>query len=312
MSRPRSNAARNSAARFPIGIWHWTSGVVSVGSPRHWGITSTRYVGLDISPTMISVASRLNRHGSRVSYRLNESNRLEGVGTDSITLVFSHITLQHVPSDLARSYLGEFLRVVKPGGIVIAQLPSHYATSYLPADRDDLPVAIEVGGCRSHFRYILGRCWPGRPSSWRSMSPTPVTRPGRRARPILSTSAITGSTAERGTVSWDDGRARLPGRMQPGETVRITLSVTAPVKAGAYVLWADIAQEGAFWFSDSGLETDESALLELSVVVEPGTPVPQGEGDAGLFRIAGDEFRRLGQRRAPHTPAVRDERGRPR
>jgi SAM-dependent methyltransferase len=240
-------------------------------------------LGLDISPTMISVASRLNRHGSRVSFRLNESNRLEGVGTDSITLVFSHITLQHVPSDLARSYLGEFLRVVKPGGIIIAQLPSHYATSYLPADRDDLPVAIADRRVSIAFPVHPGPLLAGQTielevdvtnaseESWTQSA----THPLHLGNHWLD--------SERGTVAWDDGRARLPGRIQPGETVGITLSVTAPVRAGRYVLSADIAQEGAFWFGDSASETDEGALLELSVVVEPGIAVPQGDGDAAYF-----------------------------
>lgn len=82
---------------------------------------------------------------------------------------------------------------------------------------------------------------------------------------------------------WDDGRARLPGRMQPGEAARITLSVTAPAQAGTYFLSADIAQEGAFWFGDSASETDEGALLELSVLVDPGIAVPQAECDAAYF-----------------------------
>jgi hypothetical protein len=232
---------------------------------------------------MISVASRLNRHGSRVSFRLNESNRVEGVGTDSITLVFSHITLQHVPSDLARSYLGEFLRVVKPGGIIIAQLPSHYATSYLPADRDDLPVAIADRRVSIAFPVHPGPLLAGQTielevdvtnaseESWTQSA----THPLHLGNHWLD--------SERGTVAWDDGRARLPGRIQPGETVGITLSVTAPVRAGRYVLSADIAQEGAFWFGDSASETDEGALLELSVVVEPGIAVPQGDGDAAYF-----------------------------
>lgn len=240
-------------------------------------------LGLDISPTMISVASRLNRHGSRVSFRLNESNRLEGVDTDSITLVFSHITLQHVPSDLAKSYLGEFLRVVKPGGMIIAQLPSHYSTSYLPADRDDLPVAIEDRRVSIEF--------PSRPGPLLAGQTIELEVEVTNASEATWTQSATHPLhlgnhwfdRDRRTVAWDDGRARLPGRLQPGEAARITLSITAPVHAGTYFLSADIAQEGAFWFGDSASETDELPLLELSVVIDPGTAVPQGDGDAAYF-----------------------------
>jgi SAM-dependent methyltransferase len=240
-------------------------------------------LGLDISPTMISVASRLNRHGSRVSFRLNESNRLEGVETDSVTLIFSHITLQHVPSDLAMSYLGEFLRVVKPGGIIIAQLPSHYSTSYLPADRDDLPVAIEDRSVSIAFPVHPGPLLAGQTLELE----VDVTNASEETWTQSATHPLHLGNhwldSERGTVAWDDSRARLPGRMHPREAVRITLSITAPVKPGTYFLSADIAQEGAFWFGDSASEPDEGALLELSVVVDPGIAVPQGDGDAAYF-----------------------------
>ena len=95
-----------------------------------------RVLGLDVSPTMVAVARRLNRHGDRVTFRCNDSDRLEGVASGSVSLALSFITLQHVPPALARGYLAELLRVVQPGGAAIVQVPSHLDEAFLPSDRD--------------------------------------------------------------------------------------------------------------------------------------------------------------------------------
>jgi len=86
-----------------------------------------RVIGVDISPTMVAVADRLNQFGDRVEYRANDRPDLSFLADGSVSLVFTHITLQHVPAGVAVDYLREFLRVAKPGGAVIFQLPSHLA-----------------------------------------------------------------------------------------------------------------------------------------------------------------------------------------
>src|SRR5690606_28251822 len=43
----------------------------------------------------------------------------------SMDLVFSLITLQHIPPKVSKGYLREFVRVVKPGGVIWFQLPTH-------------------------------------------------------------------------------------------------------------------------------------------------------------------------------------------
>lgn len=81
-------------------------------------------LGLDVSPSMIATARRLNADVANIEFRENLSPKLDGVADASIDLVFSCITLQHIPSDLALGYIEEFLRVLAPGGAAVFQFVS--------------------------------------------------------------------------------------------------------------------------------------------------------------------------------------------
>jgi len=83
--------------------------------------------GVDISRAMVDGASRLNADVPGMKFVVNDRADLRDVADDdSIDLVFSFIALQHVSSTEAIvSYLKEFVRVLRPGGLVAFQLPSH-------------------------------------------------------------------------------------------------------------------------------------------------------------------------------------------
>jgi SAM-dependent methyltransferase len=85
--------------------------------------------GVDIAPSMIELAGRLNRHGERCRYHLNAATDLALFGDGSFDLVCSLLVLQHVQAGYARAYLREFLRVLRPGGVLVAGLPSHPAAT---------------------------------------------------------------------------------------------------------------------------------------------------------------------------------------
>lgn len=80
-------------------------------------------VGIDISSTMIENAERFNRHGSRCRYRVNTAGDLASIESASFDFVYSNITLQHIPPQASTRYLSEFMRVLKPGGVALFQLP---------------------------------------------------------------------------------------------------------------------------------------------------------------------------------------------
>jgi len=82
--------------------------------------------GVDIAPAMLELAGQYNRHGARCRYLLNEHNHLRQFAGGSFDFVYSCLTLQHLPRRHIRAYLGEFVRVVRPGGLVLFLLPSRH------------------------------------------------------------------------------------------------------------------------------------------------------------------------------------------
>lgn len=85
--------------------------------------------GVDIAPSMIELAERLDRSGGRCHYHLSAAADLAIFGDDRFDLVCSLLVLQHVEAGYARGYLREFLRVLRPGGVLVAGLPSHPAAT---------------------------------------------------------------------------------------------------------------------------------------------------------------------------------------
>ncbi|MET0225531.1 MAG: FkbM family methyltransferase [Dokdonella sp.] len=76
-------------------------------------------IGIDVSASMIDAARTLNADVGNVEFRENASPRIEDVADASVDLVFSHITLQHIPTALAAGYVEEFLRILAPGGVAV-------------------------------------------------------------------------------------------------------------------------------------------------------------------------------------------------
>jgi SAM-dependent methyltransferase len=85
--------------------------------------------GVDIAPSMIELAERLDRSGGRCRYHVNAAADLAIFDDDRFDLVCSLLVLQHVKPDYARAYLREFLRVLRPRGVLVAGLPSHPAAT---------------------------------------------------------------------------------------------------------------------------------------------------------------------------------------
>ena len=91
-------------------------------------------VGVDVAESMIESARRLNRDEASCEFHLNTEADLSAFEPQSFDLVLSRITLQHMPPELARGYVGEFLRVVSDDGAVVFQLVAGRRQA-TPADR---------------------------------------------------------------------------------------------------------------------------------------------------------------------------------
>jgi len=83
------------------------------------------YTGVDISEPMIAQAREWNRDCTRCSFILNTTGDLRIIESASVDLIYSRFVLQHLPSQaLVQSYLRDFIRMLKPGGLLVFQLPS--------------------------------------------------------------------------------------------------------------------------------------------------------------------------------------------
>jgi SAM-dependent methyltransferase len=89
--------------------------------------------GVDIAPSMIGLANKLNCHTDKCHYHLNETTDLKLFRENYFDFIYSFITLQHIPPEHSRNYIKEFLRVLIPGGLLIFQLPSEVNVIDLPS-----------------------------------------------------------------------------------------------------------------------------------------------------------------------------------
>lgn len=91
-------------------------------------------LGVDIADSMTALATRENEernvHPERVRFITNPNDHLGVVDSDSVDLVLSIVVLQHMNNSLKASYLREFVRVLRPGGVAVFTVPSHADRSF--------------------------------------------------------------------------------------------------------------------------------------------------------------------------------------
>jgi len=93
--------------------------------------------GVDISPSMIAKAQTLNRYPNRCFYHQNGEPDLRIFEDNSFDFIYSIIVLQHIHPNISKRYISEFMRVLRPGGVAVFQVPSELA-------RRDLSVPSEL------------------------------------------------------------------------------------------------------------------------------------------------------------------------
>jgi SAM-dependent methyltransferase len=83
-----------------------------------------RAVGIDISTEMLDRARALNARVDGVEFIHNTELDLAVLGDRRFDLVYSRHVLQHLPShEIARGYLHEMVRVLRPGGLLVLHVP---------------------------------------------------------------------------------------------------------------------------------------------------------------------------------------------
>ena len=81
--------------------------------------------GVDISPSMIDYAQSEGGRGQNCQFIINASDRLDSFESERIDFIYTAMALQHIAPRYTLRYLQEFSRVLRKGGILAFQLPSH-------------------------------------------------------------------------------------------------------------------------------------------------------------------------------------------
>jgi SAM-dependent methyltransferase len=102
--------------------------------------------GVDISEAMINTARELD-HEQRCLFHLNRSESLDLFPDDNFGFVYTSIVLQHMRRDYQSGYIREFLRVTRPGGLVVFQIPDRKVQPRGPAKARTVATAL-AGGLR--------------------------------------------------------------------------------------------------------------------------------------------------------------------
>ncbi len=127
---------------------------------------------------------------------------------------------------------------------------------------------IEVGGTSwlDRIGQMPVKAAPGQPVEIRTRVTNLSTRPfpaqasyGRRLVRLGAQLCDADGTL----INRDYERAWLPAHLQPGATMEIPVTVTAPATPGRYKLKFDLVSEGIDWFEQSGSETTSKDLLVL-------------------------------------------------
>jgi SAM-dependent methyltransferase len=83
-----------------------------------------RCEAVDVSQRMVEHARRLNGDLENCTFQASDKSDLSYFEARAFDLVYSSFVLQHLPSrELAAGYIREFLRVVRPDGLVVFQMP---------------------------------------------------------------------------------------------------------------------------------------------------------------------------------------------
>lgn len=80
-------------------------------------------IGVDIAPSMIGHARKLNSDFANCEFVVNANDDLAFIDDNSIDLIYSSITLLHIPPTITLNYLKEFIRVIEPNGVCVCQIP---------------------------------------------------------------------------------------------------------------------------------------------------------------------------------------------
>jgi SAM-dependent methyltransferase len=288
--------SRDRALDFGCGAGRMTQAMAAVFE---------RADGVDISFSMLDTARRHNRFADRCVYHLNSAPNLALFADATFSFVFTTLVLQHMDPRYAKAYIREFVRVLRPGGLLVFQVPSHRTASepQSTASRTEAiePLADDAchAGLSVEHEWPIDGLTPQAPSlamraneertlRVRVENRSPHVWPGvpaARSRYQINLAnhwlTIDGEVMRR-----DDGRCPLPHDLTPGSHVDMLLGIQAPPFDGAYWIELDLVQENVGWFAERGSPTVRLRCDVTGGAIDrtPRLPKPMAAGPEPLFR----------------------------
>jgi ubiquinone/menaquinone biosynthesis C-methylase UbiE len=107
--------------------------------------------GVDISEEMIRLA---RSHVESCTFLLNQRDDLRLFEDNSFDFIYSNIVLQHQASkDVAKFYIAEFVRVIKPGGMIVFQMPYKLGLADRLQPKRRIYALLKLFGFSAEFLY---------------------------------------------------------------------------------------------------------------------------------------------------------------
>jgi SAM-dependent methyltransferase len=217
----------------------------------------TTSVGVDIAESMVAQARDMNRYPDRVSF-VSYDGRTLPFEDGSFDSAVSLIVLQHARPAVQLGCLLELQRVVRQGGVLVLQIPSHPKLAEpLPPEAFlagieiiDAPATLAASASatlRVRVTNLSTHLWPV----------------GRMVK--LGNHWFDGDTM----LVQDDGRTELPCDVDPGASVELALLVSAPPVSGRLQLEVDMLQEFVSWWKDAG---STPGRVDVAVRAVDGVP----------------------------------------
>jgi len=240
-----------------------------------------RTIGVDIAPSMIDLARRYHAAERQCEFVVNRRPDLRQFPDQTFDLVHSCLVLQHMAPEISVRYIAEFFRVCKPGGLVVFQIPSNTLSEDVISAAHALPESAFVAAiaiptapaslAASQFTTLDVVVTNNSPIAWRHDIPA-----GRHICLANHWLRPDGRMAIQ-----DDGRARLPKTIAPGESALIPIKVQAPAEPGEYQVELDLVQELVCWFAKKGSPTGRwTVTVREAAAVSDAPSAPGGSAES--------------------------------
>ncbi len=151
-SRFGAPVARDDALDFGCG-----AGRLTLAIAGEFG----RCLGLDVSEQMVAQAREIASGVENCEFAAHDAPSLAGLQSASFDLVVCRLVLQHVRGAAAKErYVAELVRVLRAGGLLALQLPSHIPARHRVQPRPRLYRLLRRAGVSSERLYRQLRLHP--------------------------------------------------------------------------------------------------------------------------------------------------------